>query len=138
MDLADVTSYSYGAFHASEGRSIAQASLDVEDAIFFPYFNIFLNKDLAEVAKLDGELVINYKAFVNGYFMMCNHKVCEQATLPKGQHLTITVPLPPKKALANVKKQEAINLFAQKHLSRIMTELALKALDSMKIENTPN
>lgn len=134
LDLADVTSYSYGAFHASEGRSIAQASLEEQDAIFFPYFNIFLNKDLAEVSKLDGELVINYKAFVNGYFMFCNHDICEQATLPKGQHLTITVPLPPKKALANVKKQEAINLFAQKHLSRIMTEFALKAFDSMKIE----
>lgn len=138
LDLADVSSYSYGAFHANEGRSIAQASLDKEDAIFFPYFNIFLNKDLAEVSKLDGELVINYKAFVNGYFMLCNHDKCEQATLPKGQHLTITVPLPPKKPLANLKKQEAINLYAQKYLAQIMTDFAIKALDEMKIESKVN
>lgn len=133
LDLVDVTSYSYGAFHANEGRSIAQASIPTEGGIFFPYFNIFLNKDLAKVSKLNGELVINYKAFVNGYFMFCNHKACEQATLPKNHHLTITVPLPPKRALASTKKQEAINLYAQKHLSKVMTELALTALDSLKM-----
>lgn len=135
LTLADVTSYNYGAFNANEGRSVAKASLPKDGGVFFPYFNIFLNKDLATISKLDGELVINYKAFVNGYFMFCNHKVCEQATLPKGQHLTITVPLPPKKALANVKKQEAINLFAQKHLSKIMTDLATAALDGLKDES---
>jgi hypothetical protein len=135
LTLADVTSYNYGAFNANEGQNIAKASLPEDGGVFFPYFNIFLNKDLATISKLDGELVINYKAFVNGYFMFCNQKVCEQATLPKGQHLTITVPLPPKKALANTKKQESINLFAQKHLSKIMTELALVALDRLKDES---
>lgn len=134
LDLADVTSYSYGAFHANEGRSIAQVGISPNGAIFFPYFNLFLNKDLARVSRLDGELVINYKAFLNGYFMLCNHKTCEQATLPKNQHLTLTVPLPPKKALSNTKQQEAINLYAQRHLSKVMTELALTALENLKIE----
>lgn len=135
LSLADVTSYGYGAFDANEGSSVAGASVGKTGAVFFPYFNIFLNKDLATISKLKGELVINYKAFVNGYFMLCDHNTCEQATLPKGQHLTITVPLPPKKALASTKKQELVNLYAQKHLSQIMTELALKALDSLKLEN---
>lgn len=134
LDLAHVTSYKYGAFSANEGRSVAQASVDKQGAIFFPYFNIFLNKDLATVTKLKGELIINYKAFLNGYFMLCNHELCQQATLPKGQHLTITVPLPPQKALGNAKKQEAINLLAQKHLSQIMTDLAWSALQAMKVQ----
>ncbi len=132
LELATVTSYNYGAFNADQGRSIAQAVIEKDGALFLPYFNIFLNKDLATVGKIDGELVINYKAFVNGYFQLCNHKKCEQATLPKGQHLTISVPLPPKEALANKEKQEAINILAQKHLGHIMTDFAMIALEKLK------
>lgn len=132
LELATVTSYNYGAFHASQGRSIAQAAVEKDGALFLPYFNIFLNKDLATIGKIDGELVINYKAFINGYFQLCNHKKCEQATLPKGQHLTVTVPLPPKVALFSSKQQEAINMLAQKHLGQIMTDFAMSALAQLK------
>ncbi len=132
LEIANVTSYNYGAFNANQGRSIAQAAVEKDGALFLPYFNIFLNKDLATIGKIDGELVINYKAFINGYFQLCNHTKCEQATLPKGQHLTVTVPLPPKVALSSTKQQEAINMLAQKHLGQIMTDFAMTALAQLK------
>lgn len=132
LKLARVTSYNYGAFSASQGRTVASVSTDENSAVFFPYFNIFLNKDLATIAKMDGELVINYKAFLNGYFMLCKKDSCEQASLPKGQHLTITLPLPPKEATVSTENQERINLYAQKQLGRIMSDLAFESLENLK------
>lgn len=102
---------------------------EMDGIVFFPYINLSLHKQSATTSQMNGELMINYVAAINGYFSLCIKEGCFTAMLPKNSYIDIIVPLVHRKEATSEESQIAARIYGQELMARMMAEFTMAAFE---------
>lgn len=108
---------------------------DMEDmdggAVLFPYINLALHKQSATTSQMNGELMINYVAAINGYFALCIKAGCFTAALPNHSYIDLVIPLVHRTEATSEETQLAALEFSQELMANMIAEFTLAAFDKL-------
>jgi hypothetical protein len=104
---------------------------EMEGVVFFPYINLALHKQTATTSQMNGELMINYKAAINGYFALCIKAGCFTAALPNHSYIDLVIPLVHRKEATSDETQMAALEYSQELMAQMITEFTMAAFDRL-------
>lgn len=104
---------------------------DMEGVVFFPYINLALHKQTATTSQMNGELMINYVAAMNGYFALCIKAGCFTAALPNHSYVDLVIPLVHRKEATSDESQLAALEYSQELMAQLIAEFTLAAFDKL-------
>jgi hypothetical protein len=104
---------------------------DDESVVFFPYINLALHKQSATTSQMNGELMINYKAAINGYFALCIKEGCFSAALPNHNYIDLVIPLVHRQEATSDETQMAALEFSQELMANIIADFTMTAFEQL-------
>ncbi|MBQ0797093.1 hypothetical protein [Zhongshania sp.] len=104
---------------------------ELDGVVFFPYINLALHKQTATTSVMNGELMINYVAAINGYFAICKKMICFKAELPNNSYIDLVVPLVHRKEATSDETHVAAREYGQELMADMITELTLAAFEKL-------
>ena len=107
------------------------ASGDDESVVFFPYINLALHKQSATTSQMNGELMINYKAAINGYFALCIKEGCFSAALPNHKYIDLVIPLVHRQEATSDETQLAALEFSQELMANVIADFTMTAFEQL-------
>ena len=130
-----LVAYESPGFDADDTLKVTKLELADEDtadgAVFFPYVNIALHKQSATTSQMDGELMINYVAAINGYFVLCFKPGCFKASFAQDKYIDLIVPLVHRNEATSEEGQVAARKFGQQFMADAIAELTLVAFEKL-------
>jgi hypothetical protein len=115
-----------------KATQVELADMDDEDGVvFFPYINLALHKQSATTSQMNGELMINYKAAINGYFALCVKVVCFIAEIPKNGYIDLVIPLVHRKEATSDETQRAALDYSQELMANMIAEFTMAAFEQL-------
>ena len=102
-----------------------------DGVVFFPYINLTLHKQTATTSQMNGELMINYVAAMNGYFALCIKEGCFTAELPNKTYIDLIIPLVHRKEATSDETQIAARIYGQELMAQMITEFTMAAFEKL-------
>ncbi|MEP7705285.1 hypothetical protein [Paraglaciecola sp. 25GB23A] len=125
-------SFGFDAEDNVKATQIELADMDEnEGVVFFPYINLALHKQSATTSQMNGELMINYKAAMNGYFALCIKAGCFKAALPNHSYIDLVIPLVHRKEATSDETQMAALEYSQELMAQMITEFTMAAFEKL-------
>lgn len=131
-DIVAYESFGFDAEDNLKATNIELAEMEEGDGVvFFPYINLTLHKQTATTSQMNGELMINYVAAMNGYFALCIKEGCFTAELPNKTYIDLIIPLVHRKEATSDETQIAARIYGQELMAQMITEFTMAAFEKL-------